>query len=269
VDSVLASLVTGVVLIVAANAALFHWSGWSALRSALVVALLALAAYLSLTIRHWPGGDVVAIHLALYLLASYGCGLFLGIRGRSDAQPETRARWHWGPALLIGFFVTLAALNAVFIVLAQHGLSPQLSQYLLPTREAPVSSVFPGVISHDFQEKEALFNDYLAQQRRQEERGWQLQKGWLQQPVLGQPATFKVVVRTRNGDPVTDAAINGRFLRPSNSAQDTAFAMHETEAGVYLVDLQLPAAGRWDLVLHVSKADERHEIRASTTIAPP
>ncbi|NJN46300.1 MAG: hypothetical protein HC808_07290 [Candidatus Competibacteraceae bacterium] len=114
-----------------------------------------------------------------------------------------------------------------------------------------------------------MFNDYLAQRRRQEERGWRVQRGWLQRPVLGQPATFKLVVRTRNGEPVTNAEIHGRFLRPANSAQDTAFAMHETEAGVYLVDLQLPAAGRWDLVLHVDKADERHEIRATTTIAAP
>jgi len=269
VDNVLASLAIGVVLIVAANAALSHWSGWSALRSALIVALLALTVYLSLIIGHWPGGDIVAIHLALYLLASYGCGLFLGLREQSATQPGKRVRWHWGPALLIGFFVTLAAVNAVFIVLAQRGLSPQLSQRLLPARENPVTSFFPGEISHDFQEKEALFNDYLAQRHRQEQRGWQVQKGWLQRPVFGQPATFKIVVRSRDGDPVTDAAVTGRFLRPANSAQDTAFAMHETEAGVYLADLQLPAAGRWDLVLHVDKANERHEIRASTTIASP
>ncbi|MEE4378840.1 MAG: FixH family protein [Candidatus Competibacteraceae bacterium] len=265
----LASLATGVVLIVAANAGLFYWGGWSALRSALVVALIAVTVYLSLVIGRWPGGDIVAIHLALYLLASYGCGLFLGLRGQSGTQSDARTRWHWGPALLIGFFVTLAAVNAVFIVLAQRGLSPQLSQHLLPARESPVTSFFPGEISHDFQEKEALFNDYLAQRRRQEERGWRVQRGWLQRPVLGQPATFKIVVRTRNGEPVTDAEIHGRFLRPANSAQDTTFAMHETEAGVYLVDLQLPAAGRWDLVLHVDKADERHEIRATTTIAAP
>ncbi|MEZ5583691.1 MAG: FixH family protein [Candidatus Competibacteraceae bacterium] len=263
-DGLFASLATGVALIVAANAALFYWSRWSVLRSALVVAVLAVAIYLLLALKRWPGGDVVAIHLALYLLTSYGCGLLLGAR----AGAQTR-NWHWGPALLIGFFVILAAVNTVFIVLAERGLSQRLSSQLLPARESPVSSAFPGVISHDFQEKEALYNDYLAQRRRQEERGWQVQKGWLQKPVLGQPATFKVAVRTRSGDPVTNAKISGRFLRPSDSAQDTAFTMHEADAGVYLADLQLPAAGRWDLVLHVRRGEERHEVRASTVIAPP
>ncbi|NJN46299.1 MAG: hypothetical protein HC808_07285 [Candidatus Competibacteraceae bacterium] len=148
----LASLAIGVVLIVTANAGLFYWSGWSALRSALVVALIAVAVYLSLVIGRWPGGDIVAIHLALYLLASYGCGLFLGLRGQSGTQSDARTRWHWGPALLIGFFVTLAAVNAVFIVLAQRGLSPQLSQHLLPARENPVTSFFRGNF-HDFKRK--------------------------------------------------------------------------------------------------------------------
>jgi hypothetical protein len=121
----------------------------------------------------WPGGDVFAIHLAIYLLASLACGMLLGTRSGGRGL-------HWGPATLIGFFIFVAVTGAVFVSVAERGLNPTLwvRDWLLPepVSRREVTSMFPGVISHDFHKKEALYNQYLQQVERQRQRGWQVQK---------------------------------------------------------------------------------------------
>ena len=126
--------------------------------------------------------------------------------------------------------------------------------------------MFPGVISHDFHKKEALYNQYLQQVERQRQRGWQVQKGWLDEPVVDQPAVFRVAVRTREGEPLVGASVTGQFLRPSTSKLDVAFELAEASPGVYESKLTLPAAGNWNLVLQVRKGEDLHEIRAGTRV---
>lgn len=86
-----------------------------------------------------------------------------------------------GPAAITGFFIVVAILGALFVSVAERGLTPSLWSWLMPTADngRKVTSVFPGVISHDFHQKEALYNQYLQQVERQRQRGWQVQKGWL------------------------------------------------------------------------------------------
>jgi nitrogen fixation protein FixH len=164
--------------------------------------------------------------------------------------------------------VVLIIVDSVFILLAARGLSPQLSTQLLPGApdKGPVSSVFPGVISHDFQEKEALYNVYLQQRRQQIERGWQVQKGWLTKPIEGEPTAFKVAAQTRRGEPLSGAVVTGQFLRPADSRLDKNFSLPEVAPGVYEGELSLPAPGRWSVVLQIQRDGETHEIRASTSV---
>ena len=259
--TLLLSLAAGLGLIIGASLLLFRFSRLGATSVAVLVALLALGSYLPWAILDWPGGDVLAIHLAVYLLAAFVCGVFL--RNREQGKS---GRLHWGPAVIIGFFVGLVVLCAVFMVVAERGLSPFLSAYLLPAHQGAVSSKFPGVISHDFQEKESLYNEYLQQREHQRERGWQIQKGWLGKPVASEPMVFKVVAHTHQGEPLTGATVTGRFLRPADSRLDTPFTLPEVEPGVYQASLSLPAAGLWDLVLELREGKELHEIRASTEV---
>ena len=124
----------------------------------------------------------------------------------------------------------------------------------------------PGVISHDFHKKEALYNEYLQQVQRQRERGWQVQKGWLREAVVNEPAVFRVAVLTRNGEAVSGATVAGKFLRPSSRQQDIAFDLIERTAGIYEAELKLPLAGQWNLVLRIQKGEDLHEIRALTKV---
>jgi nitrogen fixation protein FixH len=212
-------------------------------------------------ILNWPGGDVFAIHLAIYLLGSLACGMLL------DARASGRGL-HWGPAVIGGFFIVVATVGAVFVSVAERGLAPALGRWLLPEAERGrvVTSMFPGVVSHDFHKKESLHNQYLRQIEHQRERGWQVRKGWLDDPVANRPAAFRVVVQTPEGEPLAGATVTGQFLRPTSSRLDVAFALVEGAPGVYETKLQLPAAGRWNLVLSIRQGDELHEVRASTEV---
>ncbi len=255
------SLAAGALLIVLANLGLVRFARWSARQAAAAVALATVGLYVPYGIIRWPGGDVFAIHLGIYLLGSLACGMLFGARagGRS---------LHWGPAAICGFFVFVAVLGAVFVSVAERGLNPTLWGWLFPepSDRREVTSMFPGVIARDFHKKEALYNQYLQQVERRRQRGWQIRKGWLNEPVAGQPARFRATVQTREGEPVTGAAVAGQFLRPSTSTLDVDFNLTETAPGVYESPVSLPVAGHWNLVLQIRKGEELHEIQASTQV---
>ncbi|MCB1770599.1 MAG: FixH family protein [Candidatus Competibacteraceae bacterium] len=257
----LLGLALGAGLIVLANLLLVRFTRMNAQQAAMAVTLTTLGLYAPYAIVRWPGGDIFAIHLAIYLLASLGCGMVLSARASGRGV-------HWGPVVIGGFFVFVVASGGVFIAVAERGLTVSLWDRLLPKADSQraVTSVFPGVVSHDFHKKESLYNQYLQQVERQRQRGWQVQKGWLGQPVVDEPALFRVAVRTRDEKPVTGATVAGQFLRPSTRTLDVDFTLQETAPGVYESKVILPAAGRWNLALSIRKGEALHEIQANTSV---
>lgn len=228
--------------------------------AAVGVALLAMLLYVPWAILNWPGADVFAIHLAIYLTVAYALGMVGSRVGRG---------WHWAPALIVAFFTVVIVTNVVFLGVAERGITGLFAQLLPePQGSVVVDSRFPGTVSHAYQEKEALYNEYLRQVEAQKARGWQVRKGWQYPPLVGQPSIFIVAVSDRNGDAVVDAEINGRFLRSSNSRDDFAFMMDEVAPGEYRTRVVMPLHGHWDLVLQIRRNDELHEVRASTRVAP-
>jgi nitrogen fixation protein FixH len=227
--------------------------------AATAVALLAILVYVPWAVLHWPGADIFAIHLAIYLTVAYALGMVGASVGR---------RWHWAPAVIVGFFVVVVATNVVFLGVAERGITGLFAEFLPKPRDAEVvDSRFPGTVSHDYQEKEALYNSYLEQVELQKARGWQVRKGWQHKPVVNEPAVFIVAVSDRDGRPVAGAQVDGRFLRSSNSRDDFAFAMSEAAPGEYRVPLTMPLHGLWQLVLKIQLGDELHEVRADTSVA--
>ncbi len=233
-----------------------------------LVALITLAIYLPIALARWPGGDVFAIHLAIYLITAYGLGV-IGHRRAAAAQAGGK-RWQWGPALIVGFFVVVIILDGIFITLADRGLEGPLARWLLPEpgTDTAVTSFFPGVIERDYQEKEAQFNAYLAKREAQAQRGWQVRKGWLEPPRAGEPTPFQIRIEDAEGRTVSEATIQGRFLRPSDAGQDQTVAFEEVEPGVYRDELSLPDPGRWRVLLEIRKDEAWHELRATTWVEP-
>lgn len=261
-NDLLFSLALGAGLVALAILGLIRFARMSAKQAAAGMALAVIGFYTPYSIVRWPGGDVFAIHLAFYLLTAFACGVLLNARAGGK-------NLHWGPVVISGFFIVVAVLGAVFVSVAERGLTPWFERRLLPETAGrhETTSFFPGVISHDFQQKETLYNEYLQQVERQRERGWRIQKGWLHDPIVNEPAIFRVAVQTREGEPVSGATVAGQFLRPSSSRQDVAFNLVEHAPGVYETELKLPLAGNWNLVLHIRKGEDIHEVRAPTRIS--
>lgn len=240
--------------------------GMAAGQAALIIGLLGLALYMPYAIVTWPGADVVALHVAIYLVTAYALGLIAGHRQASGGA----VGFHWGPTIIVAFFVVLVLFNAVLVVVATRGLPDPVARALFPRSEGQgqVSSAFPGVVSNDLQKKEALYNAYLEQVERQQARGWQVRKGWLEPARVGQPAVFQVQVTDRQGRPLQGAQVTGRFLRPADTRLDQVFQLSEVSPGVYQTVMVLSAPGAWDLALGIHLGEDRHEIRATTTVAP-
>ena len=239
-------------------------------QTALVVALLALSVLLVYSLIDWPGADVLAMYVAVLAVTAYVLGIVSHAREQRRKDTGTAQRWfHWGPALIVIFFIVLFALDGVLVVISREGLPEPVADWLLPRHgeQDNVRSVFPGVVARDYQEKEGLYNQYLEQVERQQQRGWQVNKGWLEQPEAGRSSVFQVRVSERDGAPVEYAQVSGVFQRPSDSRLDQAFAMQEIEPGLYRAAIGLPRPGLWTLVLQVRRGEQLHELHASTSVA--
>lgn len=264
----LLSLVGGVVLVVLAFFTLKRFTRLRMDQCAALAALLGIGGYLAVSPSlSSTDADDIALHITVYLVTAYILGLLAGQRATAASGGRGR-RFHWAPAVLVGFFGVVLATSAVTMIVSRDGLPAALNAWLLPPiTDGTVQSAFPGVIPRDFQKKEALYNQYLEQVAAQQARGWQVRKGWLAAPVVNEPAVFQVALADRDGHELAGAVITGSFLRPSDSGKDQAFAMREVAPGLYQATLALPEPGAWELLLEVRRGDALHEVRARTTVA--
>lgn len=263
----LVSLLGGVALIAIVFLLLHRFSRLNGKATAVLMALLVIGIYLPLAILQWPGGDVFAIHIAIYLVTVYVLGI---ISSQREAQRTLGGKtFHWGPASIVVFFVVVMAVDAVFIMLAQRGVDNKIAQWLLPRPETggKVSSYFPGTVSRDFKDKHEEYNAYLERMAAQQERGWQINKGWETNAIAGQPAIFKLSLQDAAGIPIQGAKVEGKFMRPGNIELDTPALLAETGAGLYQASITLPEPGRWKLFLIIRKDEIVHELTATTTVA--
>jgi nitrogen fixation protein FixH len=238
------------------------------LRTGFTAAVLTSVLYIAYTIRYWPGGDVFAVHIALFLITIY----ILSITGHQRMKSgSTSRRLHWAPAAIIGFFVVIVSFDSVFIFLAQRGVGPEWARHLLPAPRsgAEVESRFPGVISHNFQEKEAQFNAYQAERAQQRALGWESHIGWDKTATSDRRNRLLLSLQDKHKRAIADAVVSGRFMFPGDLKLDRTFSMRSLGGGMYAVDLQLERAGTWDLVLTVSRDGDKLELRTTTTVEHP
>ena len=263
------SLLGGIALIVLVFVAFYRFSKLPGKMVAVVVAFLVSGTYVPISIFIWPGADVFAIHIAIYLVTVYVLGIISSQRDARKREGQSGFGFHWAPAAIVIFFLLVITADSIFIVMAQKGVSKDVANWLLPKPQAggEISSYFPGTVSHDYHEKEDQYNQYLKRFKEQQERDWRVRKGWLVDPVEGKSALFRVEIKDNHGKPLQSAKVTSKFLRPANSRLDQSFNLQEIEAGVYQGSLVLSEPGKWDLVLVINKDNNLHEIRATTTVA--
>lgn len=243
-------------------------------QAAVVVGFMAIALALPYSLVNWPGGDVVAMYVAVFLVTAYILWIVSNVREQRrqrEGISEDESWFHWGPAIIVIFFSVVVLLNGVMVVLSKQGLPDAVSDWLLPEKsgQGKVTSAFPGTVAHDYQKKEALYNDYLDQVKRQRDRGWQVRKGWLADPVAGQEGQFQIQVLAKDDAPVVGAEVTGQFLRPSDNRLDQAFALKEVDPGVYRGQLTLPEPGLWNLSLVIRRGEDLHLLQGTTEIGAP
>lgn len=267
-DNILVTLLGGVFTIVAIFILLYNVSNMSGKMVAVVMAFAVTATYVPISIFIWPGADVFAIHIALYLVSVYVLGIVTSQRDLRRQSGKEGFGFHWAPAAIVTFFVILLIMDSFFIMFATKGMNENIADILLPEplSGGKVSSRFPGTVSHDYHQKQEQYNDYLKRFETQKLRNWIIRKGWLGEAVVNQPAIFRVEIKNKDNKMIEKAIINGTFLRPADSKLDTVFSMQEIEPGVYQQSITLTKPGNWDLILKIRKDNDNHEVRAKTVI---
>lgn len=270
-NNIVMTLVGGIFIIAVTFLSLYRFSRLSGKATAVAMALIVSVVYLTYAAINWPGADVFAIHIAVYLVLVYILGIIFSQRDAKKLAGEKQGIGiHWAPASITAFFLFIVIADSLFITVATKGISYEMSQWLLPKSKsaATVSSNFPGTVSNDFQEKESQYNAYLNRSREQSERGWQVKKGWLGEPQVGKASMFRVTVTDKNGKPVEKAEVSGSFMRPGNIKVDQAFSMQEKAPGDYFVMLTLTEQGTWNLALKIKHQQGSYELIATTTVNP-
>jgi nitrogen fixation protein FixH len=192
--------------------------------------------YLVYASQHWEGGDVLAIHFAVYL--SNACVLTI-----YGSMRQKKQRMHWAPRLIIAFFIFLVVLNAVLLSIASRGLPTGISSWILPNPEKQkVHTAFPGTVPHD---KNKSYQGQLALIEQLKEQGWQVELRGFDSLVSGQAADVELQLLDKEGAPISNAKVQLGLWRIANSRDDLSLQMHESEPGLYRVELMLKNAGRW------------------------
>jgi len=252
---------------------------WNNKLAAVCTILLVLGVYIPLAVLDWPGLDVFAIHFAFFVMSGYGLGIITSHRinrqrlhahlGEEEPEDTTAGWFHWAPASIVGFFLVLAMVDATIITLASRGASADFMARFLPEpRNAvgPVTSVFPGAVANDYQEKYDQFNHYLEQKVAQKALGWTIAGGWQVAPKVDQAAVFSLQVKDDKGQPVTGADVEVQFLRPADQRLDKRFALPEAGGGQYGNQIALDAPGQWSVVVRITRDDVLHEIKGETRV---
>ncbi len=268
--NLLISLPSGIILIMLSYVLLARIFKVSVYALGGVIALVVVMVYSMLAAISWPGADVFAIHIALYLLTVYGTTIVL-------SQRRKRSKLHWAPVTLFIFFGVIIVTDSTLIFLAQSGMSPEWAKRILPEprgsgrpgnpeAHGKVQSVFPGTVSHDFREKSNQFNEYKQKREQQVTLGWSIKLGWKDDAYSGIQNTLLVEIKRRDGSRLKNAEVTARFLYPADKNLDQSHQLIRDEKGIYSTKVMLSNPGDWDMVLNIQHATGQYEMRTRTTI---
>jgi nitrogen fixation protein FixH len=215
---------------------------------ALLAGVIPLVLYFSLIIGNWPGLDVVAIHISVFLAAALVLFAMTQFRRRGT-------KMHWAPKLLTGFFIGLVFLNATLLYISTNGLPEPIARKWLGSRGGPVYSGFSGVVPHGEAAAKAVSSE-LSEAYRESLLGWQVDVSGLN----GTDHTRQIHVRVmdRTGLPVERVEGELRLQRPGAAAALLTLRLDDIEAGVYVGSITLPAAGRWLVDIQLRQGGEVH-----------
>ena len=205
-----------------------------------------LLAYLLALFGRWPGLDVVAIHIAVYLVAAFVLVVFSRYRARQQ-------KMHWVRKLLIGFFALLAVVNAGLLYIATNGLPAGIAGLFLPGEAGQsVHTGFSGTTRHGQDAAKSIGSD-LSRQHQNLELGWQIRLEGLRKPTMGENSLF-ISAEDRQGQALTGLTGSVSVARPGASIAQVP--MRATAAGQYEARIHLTGTGLWLIGLELRQQDK-------------
>lgn len=227
---------------------------WSALLSGAIPFL----GYLGFSLSQGFAGDVLAIHLVVFMATA-------GVLGVFGAVQKKQEKMHWAPKLLIAFFAILVVFNAILLSVSMHGLPDAVFEFFLPKQDGQVvHTAFPGAVPHD---RNKLYEPHQQRLEQQRKLGWKVEPVGLDQLRKHVPAELLIRVTDKDGQPVTGAKVTLALWRMANSRDDRRFDLLERQAGDYVVELKLANAGKWIADLYVERAQDSHVMQQPVTVS--
>jgi hypothetical protein len=232
-------------------------AGLSNFWAGILSGLLPFIAYLAYSTSHWPGGDVLTIHFAVYIA---NAGLLIVFGG----MQKKKENMHWAPRLIIGFFMGLLLLNAIFLSVATRGLPDLLTRFFLPNPEnRQVHTGFPGVIPHD---RNKLYESQVQHVEQQKNLAWNVEVQGLDLLKNNLASNIVIKLSDKQHQPIVAATITIEFWRMANSADDQTIRFSETKPGEYHAMLRLSDEGLWLSNIEILKGEAHYTLKQSITV---
>lgn len=240
----LITLLSGLLLMLVLHTLLGGFPRLPPVLRAVLASSLSLLAYFGLIVGRWPGLDVVAMHISVFLVA----GLLLYMFGQYRSRRT--GRLHWAPKFLIGFFVLLAVINTFLLYISTRGLPPALARFWLPGGTT-VNTGFSGVVQHGQEAAKAVSSE-LNRSYSAAQLGWRIRLDGLPESVQAH-ALVSVKVLDRSGSPVTGLQAEMQLSRPGSAQVASRIKLPAKDLGEYGNVLAFPGNGRWLVDLQLSQ----------------
>jgi nitrogen fixation protein FixH len=224
-----------------------YWRG-------VISCIVPLVAMLAWSMSHWPGGDMMTLHVAVYVATA--TVLTLG----GSAKSVKGQRIHWIPALFITFFILLAVLMAAFLTISMRGLPPGVAKLVMPGgAEKNIHTAFSGEIPHD-EEAAKTISQYLKKTGAQRNLGWHIEVEGLNGLVQRQQRVVRVTLRDKEQQLIGDAKVRLILSRPAiDTPQETLVEFRALEVGKHQGEIRLDQPGQWVAVIQIQRGDDRYE----------
>lgn len=261
--TVLETLFGGLILVALLHLALKlvgasnYWRG-------VISGLIPIMAYMTYSMLYWPGGEVVSMHVAVFVATA----TVLTLLGGQKNKPNERM--HWIPKVITGVFVLLFIVMANLMYISTRGVSPSIANWLLPEPKkkmhSEVHTAFPGVVAHEGDAASAV-NHHLKQLERQRQLGWVTVVDGVAQIVQNKTSLVTVTLTDKLNKPINNAKVSISLLRPATAQDDqNSISMLPAGEGRYSVSILTKDAGRWVLVVDVEKAGDTFQLQQNIIV---
>ncbi|HQR59859.1 MAG TPA: FixH family protein [Methylophilaceae bacterium] len=214
--------------------------------------------YLGYSANHGQGGDVIAIHLVVFMATA-------GVLGVFNNMQRGKEKMHWAPRLLIAFFALLAVAMAIFVSIAANGLPPVIAKYVLPNANSRVMHTrFPGALPHD---RNKLYEEHQQRIEAQRKLGWQVSVAGLEAMHSGVPFAISLTLQDAGGQPIIAEHVVLQMLRLAKHDDDFQLELKQTSPGTYGTQVTLPASGNWVAGFLIERGQDTYEMQQPVQVA--